>query len=73
MNGKQVSSTRFTEADGLSPSAPVIRLSAAELAGGANKIKIAKSGEGRLYWSARAEYYSTEDKLARTGSVVAEP
>jgi len=68
VNGKQVSSSRFSEADGLSPTAPVIRLSAAEVAGGSNKIKISKSGEGRLYWSARAEYYSTEDTLTRTGS-----
>jgi uncharacterized protein YfaS (alpha-2-macroglobulin family) len=69
VNGKQVSSTRFSEADGLSPNATAIRLTAAELAGGSNKIKITKIGDGRLYWSARAEYYSTEDKLARTGSV----
>ena len=68
VNGKQVSSTRFTEADGVSPSAPVIRIPADELAAGANKIRIAKSGEGRLYWSARAEYYTAEDKLQRTGS-----
>jgi uncharacterized protein YfaS (alpha-2-macroglobulin family) len=69
VNGKQVSSARFSEADALSSNAPVIRLSAADLAGGANKVKITKSGEGRLYWSTRAEYYSTEDKLSRTGSV----
>src|SRR5260370_1050368 len=68
VNGKQVSSTRFTDADGLSPSAPVIRLNAGDLAAGASRIRIAKTGEGRLYWSARAEYYSTEDKLTQTGS-----
>src|SRR6266478_2684977 len=68
VNGKQVSSTRFTDADGLSPSAPVIRLKAADLAAGANHIRIGKTGEGRVYWSARAEYYSTEDKLTQTGS-----
>jgi uncharacterized protein YfaS (alpha-2-macroglobulin family) len=69
VNGKQVSSTRFTDADGLSPNAPVIRLNAADLAAGANHVRIGKNGEGRLYWSARAEYYSTEDKLTQTGSL----
>ena len=43
-------------------------LKAADLAPGANKIRISKSGEGRLYWSARADYYSTEEKQAATGS-----
>jgi hypothetical protein len=69
VNGKQVSATKFTDADGLSPNAPVIRLSAADLAAGANHIRVGKTGEGRLYWSARAEYYSTEDKLTQTGSL----
>jgi uncharacterized protein YfaS (alpha-2-macroglobulin family) len=68
VNGKQVSSSRFTAADGLAPAASVIRLKAADLAVGANKIHISKTGEGRLYWSARAEYFSTEEKLAQTGS-----
>ena len=68
VNGKQVSASRFTDADGLAPAAPVIRIAAADLAAGSNKIKIAKSGDGRLYWSARAEYYSTDDKISNTGS-----
>src|SRR4029077_11167255 len=42
VNGKQVSTARFTEADGLSPNANVIRLSAADLAGSANKVRISK-------------------------------
>ena len=32
------------------------------------KVTISKNGEGRLYWSARAEYYSTEEKIAQSGS-----
>ncbi len=68
VNGKQVSASRFTDADGLAPAAPVIRIAAADLAAGLNKIKIGKSGEGRLYWSARAEYYSTDEKQSNTGS-----
>src|SRR6266567_7756288 len=43
VNGKPVSSTRFTDADGLSPSAPVIHLKAADLAAGANHIRVSKT------------------------------
>ena len=68
VNGKQVSTARFTEASGLAPDAPVIRLKADDLAPGVNRIKISKSGEGRLYWSARAEYYSREERLAPSGA-----
>jgi alpha-2-macroglobulin len=68
VNGKPVLSRRFGEADALSPVAPTIRLKAADLAG-ANEIRITKSGAGRLYWSARGEYFSTAQKLVRTGSV----
>ncbi|MBI1786815.1 MAG: alpha-2-macroglobulin [Acidobacteria bacterium] len=68
VNGKQVLSRTFTAADALAPNTPVIRLPADQLAAGANTVRIAKNGEGRLYWSARAEYYSTEDKLGRSGS-----
>jgi hypothetical protein len=68
VNGKPVLSRRFGEADALSPEVPTIRLKAADLAG-ANEIRITKSGAGRLYWSARGEYFSTAQKLVRTGSV----
>ena len=69
VNDKQVLSRSFTAADALAPAAPVVRLTAGQLAESANKVRITKRGEGRLYWSTRAEYYSTEEKLARTGSV----
>ncbi len=69
VNGKPVLTHRFTEADALAPVAPSIRLSAEQLAVGSNKVRITKTGDGRLYWSARAEYYSTEERLTRTGSV----
>ena len=35
----------------------------------ANHIRITTSGSGRVYYSARAEYYSTDDKLQKTGSI----
>lgn len=68
VNGKQVLSKQFGEADALSPAPATIRLKAADLAA-ANEIRITRSGSGRLYWSARAEYFSTAQKLVRTGSV----
>jgi len=36
---------------------------------GTNQIRITASGEGRTYYSTRAEYYSTEPKLEKTGTV----
>lgn len=69
VNDKPVLTERFTEADAQAPTAPVLRLPAEELALAGNRVRIRKSGPGRLYWSARAEYYSTEEKLARSGTV----
>jgi uncharacterized protein YfaS (alpha-2-macroglobulin family) len=36
---------------------------------GVNHVRIAANGAGRLYYSTRAEYYSNDDKLQKTGSV----
>jgi uncharacterized protein YfaS (alpha-2-macroglobulin family) len=69
VNDKQVLSQRFAEADALSVTAPTIRLPAEGLALAGNKIRIRKSGEGTLYWTTRADYYSTEEKLQRLGKV----
>lgn len=69
VNDKQVLSRRFTEADARAVSAPTVRLPAEQLVVAGNKVRITKSGEGRLYWSARAEYYSTEEKLEQKGKV----
>ncbi|MEN6604884.1 MAG: alpha-2-macroglobulin, partial [Bryobacteraceae bacterium] len=68
VNGKHVFAKHFGETDALALAAPTVRLAAAQLAG-ANEIRITRSGTGRLYWSARAEYFSTAQKLARAGSV----
>jgi alpha-2-macroglobulin len=34
-----------------------------------NHVRITASGTGRLYYSARAEYYSNEERLENTGTV----
>ena len=69
VNGKRVLTKRFSESDALAPTSPVIRLAAEKLALHGNKVKISKKGPGRLYWSARAEYYSTREKFERVGKI----
>jgi hypothetical protein len=56
----------FTPADSVTGN-KVIRIPESQLTG-TNAIRITKKGSGRLYWSARAEYYSTDKKVANTGS-----
>jgi uncharacterized protein YfaS (alpha-2-macroglobulin family) len=66
-NGKTVATKKFTAADALAP-ATAIALNAAQLAPEDNQIRIAKTGDGRVYWSLRGEYYSNEAKVVNTGS-----
>ena len=37
-----------------------------------NQVRLVKSGEGRLYWSARGEYYSSQPNVVNSGDVPAE-
>ncbi|HMD30398.1 MAG TPA: MG2 domain-containing protein [Candidatus Acidoferrales bacterium] len=69
VNDKKILSRHFGAADAVGAAAPVMRLKAADLALGMNRVQFTKNGAGRLYWSARAEYFSTEEKLQRTGTV----
>jgi alpha-2-macroglobulin len=48
---------------------PDVLLDESALQPGVNRIRVTTSGEGRLYYSARAGYYSNEDRLQKTGSV----
>lgn len=67
LNGKQVMSKRFTKADALAPAPLSVNIPADQLAGGKSDIHVIKSGGGRLYWSARADYFSTEGGISKTG------
>ena len=67
VNGKTVATKKFTAADALAPATTVV-LNESQLAPGTNQIRVAKTGDGRLYWSARGEYYSNESKVVNTGS-----
>lgn len=69
LNGREVLSRRFTASDATELQPPTLRFSAAELVTGTNRIQIRKNGTGVLYWSARGDYYSTDEKLSATGSV----
>ncbi len=50
----------------LSPA--TITLAEAQLAPGTNQVRQVKSGAGRLYWSARGEYYSSQPNAVNTGT-----
>ena len=69
VNDKQAGSKQFTAADALAPGEFVVNLREADLNPAANRISVRMAGTGRLYWSVREEYSSTEPKLARTGTV----
>ena len=67
LNGKSVLSRNFNAAD-VSAVAPVTLHLAANDVGASNKLEIRKNGGGRLYWSARGSYFSTDKKLYKSGS-----
>jgi alpha-2-macroglobulin len=65
VNGKSVLSRRFTVQDVTAVTPVTLHVDAAP----SNKVEIKKSGTGRLYWSTRGSYYSTDKKLYRSGSL----
>ena len=67
VNGKTIATKKFTPADALAP-ATVITLNESQLAPTGNQVRIVKTGDGRLYWSTRGDYYSNEQKVVNTGS-----
>jgi uncharacterized protein YfaS (alpha-2-macroglobulin family) len=69
VNGKQITSKQFTAADGLNPVQPTFHLNASELQPGPNAIRIRKSGNGRLYWSASAAFHSSDRHLVQNNNL----
>jgi alpha-2-macroglobulin len=63
VNDKPVITRRFTRADVMKSELPHVVLPSDHLHSGENTVRIEKSGTGRLYWSARGEYYSTDKKF----------
>ena len=67
VNGESVTTKKFTAADAIAMPA-TITLAEAQLAPGTNQVRLVKSGAGRLYWSARGEYYSSQPNAVNTGT-----
>ena len=65
-NGQGVLSKRFTAADALAAVPEQANLPAPA---GSQSIQITRNGDGRLYWSAREDFYSTDKKLVDNGAV----
>lgn len=61
LNGREVMSEHISPADALAIKPRVLRVPAGE---SSNQVIVRASGQGRLYWSGRAEYYSSAEKLA---------
>jgi alpha-2-macroglobulin len=54
----------YGDAEALAPGMPDLELPA----DATNQVLITKSGSGRMYWSARAVYYTSSPKSMKTGS-----
>lgn len=69
VNDKLVLTRRFTRADTMKSELPHVILPADQLRTGENAVRIQKAGTGRLYWSARGEYYSTEKRFFQNNKI----
>ncbi|HEY6249921.1 MAG TPA: MG2 domain-containing protein [Candidatus Angelobacter sp.] len=69
VNDKQVLSKHFTRADAMNSNLPRVALTTDQLQAGNNTIRIQKSGAGRLYWSARGEYYSADKRIFQNNKI----
>ncbi len=67
VNDSPAVTKKLDSATGLA--APEVVLDETKLQPGVNHIKITTSGQGRLYYSTRADYYSSDEKLQKTGTV----
>jgi uncharacterized protein YfaS (alpha-2-macroglobulin family) len=64
VNGKQVLAKSFQPADALSIDDTKIEIPGVD----ANDVKIESSGDGRLYWTVKQTYYSTDQKSLKLGN-----
>ena len=67
VNDKQVLTKKIDQVTAVA--APDLVLDESQLRATGNQIRITTSGAGRLYYSARAEYSSSDEKLQKTGTV----
>jgi uncharacterized protein YfaS (alpha-2-macroglobulin family) len=66
VNDQPVLTRKFDQATSLG--VPELTLEESKLQPGVNRIRITTSGKGRLYYSTRAEYFSADEKLQKTGT-----
>jgi uncharacterized protein YfaS (alpha-2-macroglobulin family) len=67
LNGQTILTRKIDQAAGLMDFA--LNLDESKLQPGANHLRVSTSGAGRLYYSARADYYSNEERLEKQGTV----
>ena len=65
VNGGAPASTTFTRESLTAPDPVVVTAPAAD---GANDVRISAEGDGRVYWTAAAEYFDARTPIERTGS-----
>jgi hypothetical protein len=70
VNGHSAGQRHFTSADAMNGVSFAIDIDAAHLQPGNNSVQVVRrSGSGRIYWSARGLYYSTEKKDFQAGTM----
>jgi uncharacterized protein YfaS (alpha-2-macroglobulin family) len=70
IGGRSVGERHFTREDDLNGTSLGIDIDAAQLQPGANRVQIVRrSGSGRVYWSTRGLYYSTDKKDYQAGTM----
>jgi hypothetical protein len=67
VNGSPVLARKLDQTTALT--SPSIELDESKLAPGVNHIRVTAQGDGRVYYSARAQYSSADEKLQKTGTV----
>jgi uncharacterized protein YfaS (alpha-2-macroglobulin family) len=67
VNGRVALQQKMDQA--LSAGAPELVLDESKLQAGTNSIQVQMSGQGRLYYSVREEYFSADEKSQRTGNI----
>ncbi len=70
VNGVSAGQRHFTAADTLSGASLSIDVDATHLQAGSNNVQVVRSsGTGRIYWSVRGRFYSTDKKDFQSGTL----
>jgi hypothetical protein len=70
VNGHSAGQRHFTPADAIDGASFDLDVDAMHLQPGGNRVQVVRrSGSGRVYWSARGLYYSTEKKDFQAGTI----